>query len=314
MKNSKTIAIGFLISLLLGACSWGGSNPLERDNFPSGGITVSTSFPEVLTSSSTPSPQPEIIDLPTKLSPSSTPETCQSESGRIEKRQFRTNLLPAPLNYRVYLPPCYDFNLDQRYPVLYLIHGYGYNDDQWERLGVGEISDKLISDGEMSPTLIVMPHDSDHNVQPPTNQFGNSVIFDLVDEIDTSFRTLPARKFRAIGGLSRGGNWALHIGLRNWDTFSIIGGHSSPLFVTDGPPAVRTWLMEIPSDVFPRIFVDVGDHDKWLDHIIRFEEILDEFNVPHELYIFPGGHTEDYWGSHTEQYLRWYTMDWQPTN
>jgi len=277
-------------------------------------MVLPTPVPEVLTPGSTPSPHPTIISSPTQLSPSSTPNTCQSETGRIDKRQLKVSLLPTPLIYRVYLPPCYDSNLDQRYPVIYLIHGYGYNDDQWERLGVGEISDRLINGGEMPPLLIVMPHDSDHNVQPPTNQFGNSVIFELVEEIDTSFRTLPTRQFRAVGGLSRGGNWALHIGLTNWDYFSAIGAHSSPLFVTEGPPAVRAWLKEIPSKAYPRIFIDVGNHDKWLDNIIRFEEILDEFNVPHELYIFPGGHTEDYWGSHTEQYLRWYTKDWQPSN
>ena len=66
-------------------------------------------------------------------------------------------MLPLPLSYRIYLPPCYDEMEDARYPVLYLIHGQNFNDDQWDRLGVDESADALIAAEEMSPLLIVMP-------------------------------------------------------------------------------------------------------------------------------------------------------------
>jgi enterochelin esterase family protein len=178
-------------------------------------------------------------------------------------------------------------------------------------LGAHQIADRLIISGEIPPFIIVMPHDRDHNDQPPENQFGEAFLFDLVGAVDSEYRTLPSRKGRAIGGLSRGGNWAIHIGLSHWESFGAIGAHSAPLFVSDGPSKVRGWLDEIPPEDYPRIFLDIGEKDKWLDHIIRFEGLLDEYNIPHELFIFPGGHTEDYWMSHTELYIRWYAQAWQ---
>jgi enterochelin esterase-like enzyme len=268
--------------------------------------------PEILPSSTpitAPSPIPTLTSSPTLVVPSRTPEVCRSENGSIEIKQLPTSWLSTPLGYRVYTPPCYDLDLDQRYPVLYLIHGYGYNDDQWDRLGADEITGKLIFAGEISPFIIVMPNESNQNSQPPKNHFGEALVYDLVPEIDASYRTIPFREYRAIGGLSRGGNWALHLGLTQWTVFGAIGAHSAPIFISDDPK-IQEWLSEIPPDKYPRIYMDVGEKDKWFDQIIRFEELLDQLNVPHELFSFPGGHTEEYWAAHTEQYIRWYAADW----
>lgn len=282
---------------------------LEMVSVPSGAKEKIEITPS-LTSSITPSPSPSPTSSLTPLPPSTTPVYCLSDTGRAETKKLETSWLKENLEYRVYTPPCYDPFRKKGYPVLYLIHGYGYNDDQWERLGVDDVSNDLMGTGDLPPFIIVMPHDRNHNFQPPENQFGEALVNDLVVAIDNEFNTSASKPYRAIGGLSRGGNWAIHIGLTYWSTFGVIGGHSAPLFVSDGPPKVREWLDNIPTESYPRIFMDVGERDKWLDHIIRFEEMLDEYNIPHELYIFPGGHSEDYWSSHTEQYLRWYAKDW----
>jgi len=310
LKFLKTIFIGLLVYLLLSACNYDGQDVQERANPSSNELLLQTVTPANSHLIITPSPHPTSSKSSKPLFPSPTPNRCGSETGQIEEKQLATRLLESPMEYRVYLPPCYDFNQERRYPTLYLIHGYGFNDDQWERLGIGEISNTLIIAGEIPPLIIVMPHDNNHNIQPPTNQFGDAVLIDLVHEIDLDYRTITTRQYRAIGGLSRGGNWAFHIGLGSWDYFGAIGGHSSPLFVTEGPPVVKSWLEEIPAKDYPRIFLDVGDHDKWITKIMGFEELLDDYSVPHELYIFPGNHTEEYWKSHTEQYLRWYTEEW----
>ncbi|MCJ7700438.1 MAG: esterase family protein [Anaerolineales bacterium] len=227
----------------------------------------------------------------------------------MEDKQLETGWLPTPLEYRVYTPPCYPDRPDQHYPVLFLIHGYGFNQDQWDRLGADEIADRIISAGEISPFIIVMPYDRNHNSQPPKNQFGQALL-ELVDMMDASYRTIPIRQYRAIGGLSRGGNWAIQLGLTYWTTFGVIGGHSSPLFVSYGPSNIEEWLGQIPPDQYPRVYLDIGRNDKLIDPIIHFEERLDDYNIPHELYIFSGGHNEDYWASHIEQYIRWYAKEW----
>jgi S-formylglutathione hydrolase FrmB len=63
----------------------------------------------------------------------------------------------------------------------------------------------------------------------------------------------------------------------------------------------------------PRIYVDIGDRDR--PEIMRvtfwFEEVLNEYDIPHEWHLFKGYHAEQYWQSHLEQYLRWYTQDWK---
>jgi hypothetical protein len=107
----------------------------------------------------------DFLALPTQIasietSPTVTPKpVCWNVNGRIEKGMQTTPLLRQPLEYRVYLPPCYDQQPDRRYPVLYLIHGQSYTDDQWERLGAGKTADDLISNGNIPPFIIVMPRD-----------------------------------------------------------------------------------------------------------------------------------------------------------
>jgi enterochelin esterase-like enzyme len=218
--------------------------------------------------------------------------------------------LPDPIQFRVYIPPCYNHQPDRYYPVLYLIHGQTYNDDQWDRLGVDEMADVLIASREISPLIIVMPREDERSTPPPENLFGDALIFDLLPFIDTEYRTIPDRQYRAIGGLSRGGNWAVHIGLSYWGFFGQIGAHSTPTFVTDGPAVIREWLAEIPADELPRISLDAGEDDIWLRFTLQFEKVLNQENIPHEWNLYSGQHDEEYWSSHIEQYLRWYTQDW----
>lgn len=280
------------------------------------GIATPTKLPPLLDIQFTPSPTiiPTVFDPPT-VTPSpipftATPEACLPEKGMIEKRELSSAWLPNPMKYRVYTPPCYAEEPARRYPVLYLIHGYGYNDDQWDRLGMDEVADEMIAAGNIHPLIIVMPYDDNHNIQPPENQFGEALVNDLISTIDADYRTLPEREYRAIGGLSRGGNWAIYLGLTHWELFNAIGGHSSPLFVNQGPPNVRKWLAEIPPQSYPRVYLDTGRSDKWVTNFLGLADILNDFDVPHELYMFPGSHTEEYWGAHIALYLRWYSLTW----
>ena len=74
---------------------------------------------------------------------------CSETRGRFEFQEIQTTLMTHPLSFRVYLPPCYDFDESTRYPVLYFLHGQSFNDDQWDRLGADEALDELIAEGEV---------------------------------------------------------------------------------------------------------------------------------------------------------------------
>ena len=130
----------------------------------------------------------------------------------------------------VYTPPGYDQNPDQRYPVLYLQHGWGENEYGWAVQGrTREILDNLIAENKTRPFIIVMIYGMtnetrmggmrDFDIAP----FETVLVKELIPFIDSQFRTLPSQPNRAMAGLSMGGMETRMITLRNLDTFSHIG-------------------------------------------------------------------------------------------
>jgi enterochelin esterase-like enzyme len=166
----------------------------------------------------------------------------------------------------------------------------------------------LIASGDLPPFLIVMPYEREW-LQPTETKFGDVLVDELVPWIDQQYRTLPERNSRAIGGLSRGAAWAVHLGLTRWETFGAIGAHSLPIFWTDSDQ-IGGWLDAIPAGSMPRIYLDIGRSDAELSSAMSFEDLLNARNIPHEWHLQPGYHTEEYWQAHVEEYLRWYAAGW----
>jgi enterochelin esterase-like enzyme len=242
--------------------------------------------------------------------PTGTTPACLAQGGKVEVSQLEVKDLPDPLDYRFYLPPCYAEDLDQRYPVLYLVHGQSFTDDQWDRLGVDETVDRLFADGEIAPFLIVMPRDTRWG-SAEQDPFDEAILQGLIPYIDRHYRTLAERQYRAIGGLSRGAGWAANLGLKYPELFGSVGMHSLALFWSD-VPYIKLWLGEIPSEEMPRFYIDAGLNDRpdILNSSRWFESLLDQRDIPHEWHLFAGYHDEAYWSTHIEQYLRWYAAEW----
>ncbi len=310
MKYLRGVALGWILSLLLGACSTAGISVRPPEDLP---ISENTQPAPLAGPTLAPSPPPTLTSTPTPPDPQPepTPAGCTQARGRIELQQINTSLLPEPLEYRVYLPPCYDQRPEKRYPVLYLIHGQGFNDDQWDRLGADETADAFIAAGRIAPLIMVMPRDREWT-QPDEDGFGDALVQVLLPRIDQQYRTLASRQYRAIGGLSRGAGWAVHLGLSDWQDFGAIGTNSLPIFWTD-TYSIKTWLSGIPAGSMPRIYLDIGNNDrpeimtsaKW------FENLLTQRNIPHEWHLFAGYHEEKYWQAHVEQYILWYSQGWE---
>ena len=285
--------MGMLLLLLggLSACA-----PLSQ---PTPTITppASTSLP-TLPPTLTPSPLPP---------PTLTPLACLTNPGRVEDGSLDST--KPPQEFRIYLPPCYDEKTDRRYPVLYLLHGQTYTDDQWIRLGAVEVTDNLILSGESAPFIIVFPDDRYWNL-PPGPGFGQRLEEALIPYIDSTYRTLPDRNHRAIGGMSRGAGWALHLGLSRWELFGTIGLHSLAVLQTDASK-IREWLRDIPPPSRPRLFMDIGDNDQELEMAQQVETQFNDFRLTHEWHLYSGAHTEQYWRAHVEEYIRWYAEGWK---
>ena len=226
--------------------------------------------------------------------------------GRIEEGSL-DSFRPAQ-EFRVYLPPCYDEKTDERYPVLYLLHGQTYTDDQWIRLGATRVLDALIVSGESRPFIIVFPDDRYWNLEAGP-AFGDRLINDIVPYIDATYRTLPDRSHRAIGGMSRGAGWSLRLGLSRWELFSAIGLHSLAVLQKDAS-RIEGWIGKIPPSSRPQIFMDIGENDQELLMAQRVESQFNDFDVLHEWYLYSGAHTEEYWSAHVEEYMRWYAGQW----
>lgn len=261
-------------------------------------------------------PQPTFTSLPTLTplpaftpTPTASPLGCPETQGKIERRQVDSPLIGKPIAVRVYLPPCYPGSPESRYPVLILLHGQSFNEDQWERLGVAETADRLIVAGQVPPFIIAMPGEEYYLLDNTESKFGQALADELVPWLEREYTTCTLRACRAIGGISRGAAWAVRVGFIRWELFGAIGAHSLPPFRGD-PNNLPRWLEKIPPDQRPRLWLDTGDRDAYLLATQQFVELLEKLELPHEWHLNTGAHNEEYWSAHVEEYLRWYAAGW----
>lgn len=243
---------------------------------------------------------------PTQLSPESTEQICHENAGEVQ--DYQISWQEEELFGRVYTPPCYP-EIGRRYPTLYLLHGATETEDQWEDLGLYELTDDLITRGEIPPLIIIMPRE-DTWVSLRENPFADQLVQVLIPWVDEEFQTLAERDYRAVGGVSRGGNWAIRLGMMHWGTFTALGGHSAPLFYGD-LNRLPGWLEDIPGDSLPRIYLDIAEGDTNLPESESLRDILEQAGVSLEWKLYPGLHNGDYWSSHLAEYLLWYSAGWQ---
>jgi enterochelin esterase-like enzyme len=253
-----------------------------------------------------PTPTPSV----TPARPSPTPTSaCSGQTGRVESGSLPAKgLFQSKLDYRIYLPPCYDSGRDH-YPVLYLFHGLYFENDQWERIGAVEVADTLIANGEITPFIMVFPYDPTYR-EPSEYGFDEAILEVLIPYIDEAYRTIPERLYRAAGGLSRGGGWAIHFAFTQPDLFGAVGGHSPIVLYEDGA-TLSGVLKKIPQGQMPRIYLDIGDKDSESFSVTWLDGLLKDMDFPHEYHVYPGQHNEDYWSAHVEEYIRWYAAGWE---
>lgn len=275
-----------MLLILAGACS--SSSPLRPSPSPSPSATLTQTRAPTPTRTSTPAP---------------TRPACLSQPGEIRTGELDDPALFRPLPYRIYLPACYTDWPTARFPALYLLHGLQATDAQWDDLGVDETADRLIAAGEIPPFLIVMPWERRGLEYEP------AIAEVLVPWIDHSFRTIASSEGRAIGGLSRGAGWALRIALGNPGLFSAIGLHS-PAVLSPDLYNIPYWLEGLSPDDLPRIWVDIGDRDPLRPSTLELTGLFDQAGVAYDWHPNQGYHAPEYWSSHMEEYVIWYSLGW----
>ena len=130
----------------------------------------------------------------------------------------------------VYTPPTYGKNKKERFPVLYLQHGWGENETSWPNQGcAGLIMDNMIAEGKIKPFIIVMAYGMTNDVKFggirsfTAKEFETVLVDELIPYIDANFQTIAKKDSRAMAGLSMGGIETKLITTRRTDVFSYYG-------------------------------------------------------------------------------------------
>jgi enterochelin esterase-like enzyme len=227
------------------------------------------------------------------------------ERGKVETVEYDSKTVGVKRKARVYTPPGY--SKDQKYPVLYLLHGIGGDENEWLRGGAPDvILDNLIADKKAVPMIVVMPNGrAQKNDRPGKDVFASAPAFavfekdlldDLIPFIEKTYPVKADRESRALAGLSMGGGQSLNFGLGHLDTFAWVGGFSS------APNTRRPAdLIKDHADAAKKLkllYVACGDKDNLSRISEGVHKMLDEKKVPHVYRIIPGGrHDFQVWRS-----------------
>jgi len=261
----------------------------------------------------TPTPQAPALTATAELTTSAWLETY-TLAGRVEQGSYASHVTARQEPYRVYLPPGYD-EQDRRYPVLYLLHGWPYDESHWDVLGVDETADARIVDGTMNPLIIVLPGADAGGLYVTTSggpgSFEEQLVNELVPTIDATYRTVQTREARAIGGISRGGVWSLEIAFRHPDVFAIVGAHSPALSANRAPSYYDPFvLLREPGVAGLRIYLSAGDADWARQATANLHEVLEREGLNSQLALHDGGHRDELWRAHVGEYLAFYAAGW----
>ena len=222
--------------------------------------------------------------------------------GKLEMVEYDSKSVGNKRKALVYTPPGY--SSDTKYPVLYLLHGIGGDENEWRRGGHPEIIlDNLIADKKAVPMIIVMPNGRAQPDDRPGNnamattpafaKFDQDLLGSLIPFIESKYSVKADREDRALAGLSMGGGQSLNFGLGNLDTFAWIGGFSSapntkPAAELVPNPGVATKKLKL-------LWISCGNKDGLIGISQGVHTYLKEKNVPHIWHVDENAHDFNHW-------------------
>ncbi|WP_460982839.1 alpha/beta hydrolase-fold protein [Spirosoma fluminis] len=215
----------------------------------------------------------------------------------------------------VYTPPGYDQSASKKYPVYYLISGTTDTEETFFKVGkTNLILDNLIAEGKAKPMIIVMPYGNvaariaeqkggskpaDPTVRDGAdavkraNDFTTDLVSKVIPYIEKSYRAIPGRDNRAIGGFSRGGGQTLRTAFNHMDKFAWVCAYSSYLSPQemDGNFSQIVAKPEQTNKQLKLLWVSVGSDDFLYKGTVEFMDYLKAKQVNFKSLITDGGHT-----------------------
>ncbi|MFN6464046.1 MAG: alpha/beta hydrolase [Nostoc sp. DedVER02] len=228
---------------------------------------------------------------------------------------YDSQLMGANRTYGVSLPPGYEQNPKQKYPVIFLLHGgHGYPSDWFiEKKGQAlKTVEQLYATNKLPPSIIITPDGYDKRgssryrdpeyIDGPNGKVSTAIGDELVKVVQSRYRTINNPDFWAIGGLSSGGWGAMNVGLHNLNHFSILFSHSGYFQDKSGPTnSPIIYIRSIPPTAMKklRIYLDSGTADtEEINEAKKFSQVLNELKIYNLFRQFPGSHTWQYWREH----------------
>ena len=222
--------------------------------------------------------------------------------GALEMIEYDSGTVGTTRRMQVYTPPGY--SADRAYPVLYLLHGIGGDETEWQRFATPNVLlDNLIADGAAEPMIVVMPNGrAQPNDRAEGDVFASAPAFavfegdllnDVIPTIEARYSVAADRQHRALAGLSMGGGQSLNFGLRHLDTFAWVGGFSSA--PNTEPPTELVPDPETATDQLELLFLSCGTEDGLFGISQGVHAYLAEHDVPHVWHVDGNGHDATHW-------------------
>ncbi|MGW8316105.1 MAG: esterase [Bacteroidales bacterium] len=245
--------------------------------------------------------------------------------GTVSKRWYDSPGLEMDRRLTIYTPPGYEFS-GENYPVLYLLHGAGGDEEAWPTKGrAAQIMDNLIAEGKASPMIVVMPNGN--VIQDAAPGEGNEGFYkprfmvprtmdgtfeetfvDIMQFVENNYRVKAEKAFRAVAGLSMGGYHALHVSRYYPETFDYIGLFSAALMPgmnTDSPVYrdIDGTLQKQMENGYQLYWIGIGKADFLYQNNVQFREKLNSMGMPYVFVESEGGHIWKNWRTYLTQFV-----------
>ena len=213
----------------------------------------------------------------------------------------------------VYTPYGYENNPKQKYPVLYLLHGGGGDEEAWTSMGrAAQILDNLIEKGLAKPMIVVMPNGNPGQQAAATlnlptkqatgqNAYVNSLVKEIIPFVEKNFRAIPNRSARAIAGLSMGGGHTLSATALYPGTFDYI----CPLSIgSQRSEQLDQQLQGIKKAGYKLYWFGCGESDFLWESAKQLDAALTANGLEHTFFVTDGGHTWANWRNYLNTFAQ----------
>ena len=228
--------------------------------------------------------------------------------GELRMKRYYSTVFNTWRRFYIYTPAGYDSNPNEKYPVLYLLHGGGEDERGWGTQGKTDlILDNLIAEKKAAPMLVVM---MDGNTggggigsfgERSLQMFENELTRVVIPFVQENYRAKTDANSRALAGLSMGGLQTLHAGVRNHEMFSYLGVFSSGWFANNNKLSEPEYKFmkensaAINSNVKEFWIAMGGKEDIAYENCKVMLSKFDEMNIRYKYSEYPGGHTWPVW-------------------